>query len=99
MTNNFTHEGFSIGDVVTDVYTGIEGVIDAVCVYAHNAAEYRVQLSGKFESYWLTGGRIKHKKQLGLKAASERFVIVDEIDEGGSSGTLSIVTSPTPIEE
>lgn len=93
MTNSFEHDGFAIGDVIKDTYAGIEGTIDAVCIYAHNAAEYRIQIAGKFESYWLTGGRLKHKEPLGLRAVSERFVIADEIDTIPSPD-ISIVRTP-----
>ena len=80
MITDFEYDGFAIGDVVRDIYAGIEGTIDAICVYAHMVPEYRVQIQGKVESYWLAGGRLKHKEPLGLRAISERFVIADEID-------------------
>ena len=67
MNVDFHYGDFAIGDIVIDTYSSIEGTIDAVVVYAHNAAEYRIQHKGKFESTWLPGGRLKHKEPLGFK--------------------------------
>ena len=67
MNNVFEHEGFSLGQTVTDVYSGITGTIDAIVIYAHNAAEYRLQHEGKFESTWVPGGRLKDRGALGLR--------------------------------
>ena len=66
----FEHDGFAIGNEVVDIYSRVEGTIDAIVVYAYNAPEYRIQHHGKFESTWVPGGRIRLKTEIGLRRNS-----------------------------